>query len=132
MGAKGGESVRPEALRKELNVTADHERLFRRMLEMAARAGVLAEADDAFGVLSGSGDPWPAELPEDPEDFAERMAELYPHGLTEIGLFRRSGGALPDVLRGRPILSPSSSAAASPPRPTSTCGRRWRERRTRC
>ena len=98
---KVGESARPEALREELNVSADHARLFRRMLEMAARAGVLAEMDGAFVVRSGTGDPWPAELPEDPESHADRMAELYPHGLTEIGLFRRSGGALSDVLRGR-------------------------------
>ncbi len=98
---KVGDSVRPEALRKELNVIADHERLFRRMLEMAARAGVLEEADDDFVVRSGSEDPWPAAVPADPEGHAERMAELYPHGLTEIGLFRRSGGALADVLRGQ-------------------------------
>ena len=98
---KAGESVRPEVLRKELKVSADHERLFRRMLEMAARVGVLEEADDAFVVRSGSGDPWPAAVPADPEGHAERMAERYPHGLTEIGLFRRSGGALADVLRGQ-------------------------------
>ncbi len=98
---KVGERVRPEELRKALNVNAEHERLFRRMLEMAARAGVLAEEDDTFVVRSGSGDPWPAALPEDPERHAERMAERYPHGLTEIGLFRRSGGALADVLRGQ-------------------------------
>ena len=97
---KVGERVTPEELRKALNVNADHERLFRRMLEMAARAGVLAEEDDTFVVRSGSGDPWPAALPEDPERHADWMAERYPHGLTEIGLFRRSGGALADVLRG--------------------------------
>ena len=28
------------------------------------------------------------------------MTGLYPHGLTEIGLFRRSGSALAEVLRG--------------------------------
>ena len=98
---KVGERIRPEELRKALNVNAEHERLFRRMLEMAARAGVLTEEDDTFLVRSGSGDPWPAALPEDPEGHAERMAERYPHGLTEIGLFRRSGGALADVLRGQ-------------------------------
>ena len=42
----------------------------------------------------------PVELRDDPEEFHVRMAEKYSHGLTEIGLFRRSGGALADVLRG--------------------------------
>ena len=96
-----GESVRPEELRETLNVAPEHERLFRRMLEMAARAGVLAEDGDAFVVRSGSGDAWPAAIPEDPESHADEMAARYPHGLTEIGLFRRSGGALADVLRGK-------------------------------
>ncbi|MDE0417908.1 MAG: SDR family NAD(P)-dependent oxidoreductase [bacterium] len=96
-----GDSVRPEELRETLNVAPEHERLFRRMLEMAARAGVLAEDGNAFVVRSGSGDAWPAAIPEDPESHADEMAARYPHGLTEIGLFRRSGGALADVLRGR-------------------------------
>ncbi len=97
---KVGERVMPEELRERLNVSEDHARLFRRMLEMAARAGVLEEADGSFVVRSGSGDPWPADIPEDPEHHADRMEEVYPHGLTEIGLFQRSGGALADVLRG--------------------------------
>ena len=96
-----GESVRPEELRETLNVAPEHERLFRRMLEMAARAGVLAEDGDAFVVRSGSGDAWPEAIPEDPEGHADEMAARYPHGLTEIGLFRRSGGALADVLVGK-------------------------------
>ena len=96
-----GESVSPEELRETLNVAPEHERLFRRMLEMAARAGVLAEDGDAFVVRSGSRDAWPAAIPEDPESHADEMAARYPHGLTEIGLFRRSGGALADVLRGK-------------------------------
>ena len=40
-------------------------------------------------------------MPGDLEEFATRMNGLYPHGLTEIGLFRRSGRALAEVLRGR-------------------------------
>ncbi len=96
-----GESVRPDELRETLNVAPEHERLFRRMLEMAARAGVLSEDGDAFVVRSGSGDAWPAAIPEDPESHADEMAARYPHGLTEIGLFRRSGGALADVLLGK-------------------------------
>ena len=96
-----GETVDPDELREQLNVSADHRRLFRRMLEMLTRCGVLEEIDDGFRVLSGSGDAWPEGLAEDPEAHAEKMAELYPHGLTEVGLFRRSGSALADVLRGK-------------------------------
>ena len=43
----------------------------------------------------------PEGLSGDPEEFATRMPGRYPHGLTEIGLFRRSGSALADVLRGQ-------------------------------
>ncbi len=95
-----GESVDADALRQRLQVSAEHERLFRRMLEMVARAGVLDEQDDGFVVTIGSGEPLPDGLPPDPEQFAAAMAGRYAHGDNEIGLFRRSGGALPDVLRG--------------------------------
>ena len=96
-----GSVVRPEELRERLGVIPDHERLFRRMLEMAARSGVLKEEDDGFVVVSGPEDPWPEVLPRDPDRHAGVMSGRYAHGLTEIGLFRRSGGALPEVLRGR-------------------------------
>ena len=88
-------------LRRRLEVGAEHERLFRRLLEMLARSGVLEETNDAFAVLVGSGDPLPGDLPADPEELAARMAARYAHGSNEIGLFRRSANALPDVLRGR-------------------------------
>ena len=96
-----GDTVVVEDLRQQLNVDSVHRHLFRRMLEMAAKAGVLEEIGDGFTVLLGSADPWPQGLPEDPERFADRMAERYSHGSTEIGLFRRCGSALVDVLRGR-------------------------------
>ena len=97
-----GEEVRSEALREQLGVIAEHSRLFRRMLEMAAKAGVLHEGDGGgFRVVVGSGDPWPEAIPADPGGHHEVMAGRYSHGLTEIGLFRRSGGALAEVLRGR-------------------------------
>ncbi|MYG80708.1 MAG: acyltransferase domain-containing protein, partial [Gemmatimonadetes bacterium] len=97
-----GEVVRSEALREQLGVKAEHGRLFRRMLEMAARAGVLSEDEDGgFRVSVGSGDPWPDGVPRDPGTYHEAMAERYSHGLTEIGLFRRSAAALPEVLHGR-------------------------------
>ena len=98
---QAGHAVQPEALRGELGVQDEHKRLFRRMLEMLARAGVLEESDDGFRVVVGSGDPLPAGVHADPDGFAARMAGRYGHGSNEIGLFRRSGDALADVLRGR-------------------------------
>ena len=95
-----GEVVDPDDLRQRLDVNEEHRRLFRRMLEMLARSGVLEETGDGFAVVVASGDPWPEEMPGDPEAFATRMAELYPDGLVEIGLFKRSADALADVLRG--------------------------------
>ncbi len=95
------ESVDAGALRQRLQVGAEHERLFGRMLEMLVRAGVLDEQEDGFRVTLGSGAPLPEDLPADPEEFAASMAGRYRHGSNEIGLFRRSGGALADVLRGK-------------------------------
>ncbi len=97
---RAGETVDPEDLRQRLQVTEEHKRLFRRMLEMLAKSGVLEEAGDGFVVVVGPEDPLPKEMPGDLEEFATRMTGLYPHGLTEIGLFRRSGSALAEVLRG--------------------------------
>ena len=97
---RAGEVVDCEDLRQRLDVNEEHRRVFRRMLEMLARSGVLQETGDGFAVVVESGAPWPKEIPGDPEGFATRMAELYPDGLVEIGLFKRSGGALADVLRG--------------------------------
>ena len=96
-----GESVDPEELRQRLNVLPEHKRLFRRMFEMVAKSGVLEETGDRFVVLLGSDDPLPEVLPRDLDEFATRMTGMYPDGLTEIGLFRRSGLALGDVLRGQ-------------------------------
>ena len=99
-----GETVNSEELRERLGVIPDHKRLFRRLLEMLSRSGVLSgvlkDQADNFAVVVGSADPWPEGLPDDPEGFDTHMTARYPHGLTEIGLFRRSGAALADVLRG--------------------------------
>ena len=98
---KAGETVDPESMRQRLDVIPEHSRLFRRMFEMLARSGVLEENDDGFTVIAGPEDPLPEHMPGDLDEFATRMTQLYPHGLTEIGLFRRSGCALVEVLRGR-------------------------------
>ena len=96
-----GEVVDSETLRERLDVLPEHARLFRRMLEMLARAGVLDETDQGFLVLVGPDEALPEAMPGDLEEFADDMTGRYEHGLTEVGLFRRSGMALADVLRGR-------------------------------
>ena len=95
-----GDTVDPEQLRQELDVLPEHGRLFRRMFEMLAWSGVAEETADGFRILVGPGDPLPEQLPRDLDKFATGMAGRYSHGLTEVGLFRRSGMALADVLRG--------------------------------
>ena len=97
---EAGASVDSEDLRQRLKVGDEHVRLFRRLLEMQVRTGVLTEADGGFVVAVGSEDPLPDAMPDDAEAFAGRMAAQYDHGSNEIGLFRRSANALPDVLRG--------------------------------
>ena len=95
-----GEAVVPEQLRERLGVLPEHSRLFRRLFEMLARAGA-AEADgDGFVVASKPAVPRAGGLIDDPEAFAAEIAARYEHGATEIGLFRRSAGALADVLVG--------------------------------
>ena len=98
---EAGASVDSEDLRQGLQVGDEHVRLFRRMLEMQARAGVLEQAGEGFVVAVASGTPLPEGLADDPDDVAGQMAARYAHGTTEIGLFRRSAAALPDVLQGR-------------------------------
>ena len=95
-----GEVVNPEDLRQRLGINEEHARLFRRLFEMLANSGVMEERGDDFVVAVEEDGALPVELRDDPEEFHVRMAEKYSHGLTEVGLFRRSGGALADVLRG--------------------------------
>ena len=96
-----GQVVQPEELRKELGVDDVHKRVFRRLLEMLTRCGVLEEVDDGFTVKLGHEDSLPDEIPPDPDAVAERLAEKHPHGATEAGLFGRCGKSLPEVLRGQ-------------------------------
>ena len=97
---RAGETVDAVELRERLGVKPEHERLFRRMLEMLAKSGLLEARDDTFVVTVGSADALPKDMPEDAEALALRMGTEYPHGVTEIGLFRRCAGALAEVLRG--------------------------------
>ena len=95
-----GTEIEPDSLRQQLGVLHEHGRVFRRLFELLARAGVVEAADDAFVVKSGSIGSLSPEMPRDPEEFAVEMAGRYEHGSTEIGLFRRSAGALAEVLKG--------------------------------
>ena len=96
-----GDVVDPEQVRQEMGVLPEHSRLFRRMFEMLAKSGVLEETGKGFRVLLGPEDPLPDVMPGDLDEWADRMRGLYSHGLTEVGLFERSGKALGEVLRGR-------------------------------
>ena len=95
-----GAVVEPETLRIELNVLDEHRRLFRRLFELLARAGVAEESGEGFVVKVGAGDPLPDVLPADPDEFAGWMSTRYSHGTNEVGLFRRSANALADSLTG--------------------------------
>ncbi len=96
-----GEVVEPEGLREQLGVLPEHSRLFRRLFEMLVRAGLAVADGDRFVIASdGPSDPGIQALLDDPEGFASQMADRYWHGSAEIGLFRRSAGALADVLTG--------------------------------
>ena len=86
---------------RSLGVLPEHGRLLERMLRLLSDGGVLsARADGGYTVATGERDALPDDALADPEAFADRMAKLHPHGVNELGLLRRSGGALAEVLRG--------------------------------
>ncbi len=95
-----GEVVDPEGMRQRLGVLPEHKKLFRRMLELSARGGALEEKEDGFVVLVGHEGKLPDAMPEDLEEFDKTVSGRHSHGQVEIGLFRRSGKALAEVLRG--------------------------------
>ena len=97
---KAGEAVDSEDLRGRLGVQDQHSQLFRRMLELLERVGVLKSEGEGFLVAVGKGEPLPEGMPGDPEEFAAGVIERYAYASNEIGLFRRSAGALAEVLRG--------------------------------
>ena len=108
-----GAEVGEEELRQRLRVVSEHAGLFGRVLGLAADAGVLehvAESGDgsagpaggAYGgslwrVVLGSGEELAGGDLEDPAELAGRHGP----GSMELGLLRRCGGALAEVLRGR-------------------------------
>ena len=99
---QAGELVDSEALRNRLNVLDEHVSLFRQLFRLLARAGVVQETDAGlFLVQVGPHDPLPDNIPADVDEFADWMTREYPHGVNEIGVFRRSAGTLADALVGR-------------------------------
>ena len=98
---EAGAVVDAGELSRRLGVEEVHANLFRRMLEILARAGLLEESDGAFVTALGAGEPLPAGIPPDPEEFAAGIGQTYPHGSHELGLLLRCAGALAEVLRGR-------------------------------
>ena len=96
-----GEAVEPDTLRDLLQIEPQHTKLVGRMLRLLSDAGLLSKAnEEEYIVEVDVGDPLPDEAVADPEAFADKIAELYPHGHNELGLIRRSGIALADGLRG--------------------------------
>ena len=96
-----GSRIEAASLRRQLGVLDEHEHLFRRMLNLLSDSGLLEKKDDGYIVAAGSGDSLPEGLSADPSERATRLTALHPHGASEIALFRRCAGALPEVLRGR-------------------------------
>ena len=97
-----GETVSIEELMPRLKVVDQHRRLLGRMLGMLEEAGVLSSAGRESGwvVVSDSGRPLPGS-PAEPEALADELIGRHPEGAVEVGLLRRCGAALSEVLRGR-------------------------------
>ena len=95
-----GEAIDTEHLRERLNVLPEHSRLFRRLFELLARAGVVKPSGDGFVVVAGADDPLPELMPDDVDQFAAEMLRKYEHGSTEVGLFTRCAVELADTVRG--------------------------------
>ena len=95
-----GATVSVDDLRLELRTAEGHRRVFGRLLELVAEAGVLSRRADGFAVAVGAGHPLPEESLADPGALAEQLLRSHPGGANEIGLLRRCGAALADVLRG--------------------------------
>ena len=96
-----GSPIEAVSLRRQLGVLDEHGQLFHRILNLLSDSGVLEKKDDGFIVAVGSGDPLPEGMSADPAESATQLTALHPHGASEIALFRRCAGALPEVLRGR-------------------------------
>ena len=99
-----GAVVSSEELLDQLGVLTEHAHLLHRILEILARSGVLEARDgeeQRFVVAIGTTDPLPDDMPRDREAHLRDVTGRYPHATSEVGLFQRCAGALPDVLIGK-------------------------------
>ncbi len=95
-----GTTVDPELLREQLKVLPEHSILLERILRLLADAGILDRDGKKYRVKIGSGAPLPDNTLADPDAFNDQVTAQHPHGSVELGLMRRSGGALAPVLQG--------------------------------
>ena len=96
-----GDSVSAEGLLDEFGISQAHTRLMGRILRLLCDVGVLRDSgSQGYRVAVGKDDPLPDDVLADPEGYADRITERHPYGASEIGLLRRSGAALADVLVG--------------------------------
>ncbi len=98
-----GSVVDAEELRIHLKVIEEQKHLFRRLLEMLSKSGVLVEKNGNFVVKVASDDLLPESLTEDIELFSNQMIENYPKGSIEIeiGFLRRCASSLTELLLGQ-------------------------------
>ena len=96
-----GTTVSAEDLRVRLQTADEHRLLFSRLLAILGDAGVVSRRGDEFVVAVPATDHLADESLADPEALAEHLARRHPSGVNEIGLLRRCGAALADVLQGR-------------------------------
>ncbi len=113
-----GTTITPDDMRLRLNIIPEHRRLLDRLLAMLSEAGVLTPgADGAYKVSVGAELPLPDESLDNPDKLVSHLERKHPHGLNELGLLRRCGSALADVLRGQTdplaLLFPSEGTGAA-------------------
>ena len=97
-----GTAIEPQALADERGVGPEHRRLFARLISMLCEAGVLTSGTDGkLAAALGSGVTLLDGALGDPQQLAADLEARHPHGRNEIGLLRRCGEALADVLLGR-------------------------------
>ena len=97
---KAGETVSQEELIQRLKIVDEHRRLLGRLLGMLSEAGVVSPFINGFQVEVGAEDPLPDDALADPELLADQISAKRPHGANELGLLRRCGASLAEVLQG--------------------------------
>ncbi len=97
---KAGETVSQEELIQRLKIADEHRRLLGRLLGMLSEASVISPFINGFQIDVGAEDPLPDEALADPESLADEISTRHPHGANELGLLRRCGASLAQVLQG--------------------------------